>query len=97
MALIGPKLLGGCNQDHPLAVSNEDGALARRDKDGAILAVIDVEVGSDVEDEETAILAIFNVVLLLLNRVYNLDLEGGGLLDEAVIIRVVFLLHSFGS
>lgn len=97
MALIGPKLLGGCNQDHSFAVPNKDGALARRDKDGAILAVIDVEVGSDIEDEETAILAIFNVVLLLLNRVYNLDLEGGGLLDEAVIIRVVFLLHSFGS
>ena len=97
MALIGPKLLGSCNQDHLLPVPNEDGALTRRDKDAAILAVIDVEVGSDIEDEETAILAIFNVVLLLLDRVYNLDLEGGGLLDEAVIIRVVFLLHSFGS
>lgn len=96
MALIGPKLLGGCNQNHSFAVPYEDGTLTGCNKNGAILAVIDVEIGSDVEDEKLAILAIFNVVLLLLNRVYRFDLEGRGLLDEAVIIRVVFLLDCLG-
>lgn len=96
MTLIGPKLLGGCNQNHSFAVPYEDGTLAGCDEDSAILAVIDVEIGSDVEDEKLAIFAVFNVVLLLLDRVYRFDLEGRCLLDEAVIIRIVFLLHRLG-
>lgn len=69
MTLISPKLLGSCYQNHSFAIPNEDGALAGCDKDGAVLTVINVEVSSDVEDEEVTVFAILNIVLLLLDGV----------------------------
>jgi hypothetical protein len=96
MALIGPELFGGSNQYHSLAIPDENGALARRYEDRASFTVIDVEIGGDVEDEEVAIFAVVDVVLLLLNRVDFLHLEGTTLVDEAVVVGVVLLLHCLG-
>lgn len=93
MALICSKLLGCCNQSDLLAVSDKDGAFAGGDKDGAVLTVIDVEVGGDIEDKILAIFAVFDIVLLLFDRIYLLDFEGLILIDESIIVRIVFLLY----
>lgn len=75
MALIRPELFSGCDQGDSFAISNEDGAFAGRYEDGAVLAVVDVEIGGDVEDEVCAMPASVDVVLLLFNRVHCLHLE----------------------
>lgn len=67
MAFVCSKLLGGCNQNNSLAVTNKDGAFAGCNEDGAVFAVVDVEVGGDVKDEILAIFAVINIVLLLLD------------------------------
>lgn len=93
VALVGSKLLGGSNNGQSFAVPNEDCALARSDEDSAVFRVIDVEVGSDIEDEVLAILAIIYIVLLLFDGVDLFYLEAIGLVFISIIVRVVFLLH----
>jgi hypothetical protein len=69
------ELLCGSDNQHPLAIPNKDGALAGCHKYSTILAVIDVKVGSYIEDEELTVLAIINVELLLFYRINFLYLK----------------------
>jgi hypothetical protein len=69
------ELLCGSDNHHPFAIPNKDGALAGCHKYSAILAVVDVQVGSYVEDKELRVLTIINVELLLFYRINFLYLK----------------------
>jgi hypothetical protein len=95
MALIGPKLPRYSDYGQLFAVSDKNGAFAGCDKDSAILAVVDVNIGSNIENKITAIFAVVDVVLLLLDGVDFLDLKGICLILEAVVVRIVLFLYCF--
>jgi hypothetical protein len=65
MALIGSKLFCCGHNHHVLAISNKYCALARRNKDKAILTVIYVNISCYVKNEEKAIFAVIYIELLL--------------------------------
>ena len=65
MTLVCSKLLGGSYYHYIFAASNKDSALAWSNKDETVLSVINIDVGGYVEDEELAIFAIIDVILLL--------------------------------
>lgn len=65
MTIVSSKLLSCSNQVHSIAIPYENGALAWGNKYGAILAIIYVEISSNVEDKVLTMLAILNIVLLL--------------------------------
>ena len=96
MTLKGSKLLGGCNQGHIRAIPDKDSTLARSYVDEASRAIIYIEVGSDIKNKILTICTIFNVVLLLLDRVYLLDFKGRIFIDKSIVIRVVLFLWRFG-
>ena len=58
MAFIRSELTSDCDDGKFLAISHKNGTLTRRDKDDAILAIINVDISRDVEDEIAAIFAI---------------------------------------
>lgn len=68
-------MLSSGNEGDSLAIPNEDGGLAWGDKDEAILAIVDINIGSDVKDKEGALPTPVNIVLLLLNGVDRLDFK----------------------
>ena len=64
MTLIGSKLTCDGNNGHFLAISNEDSALNRSEKDETVLAVINIDVSCDIKDKIGAIFAIIDIILL---------------------------------
>jgi hypothetical protein len=95
IALEGPELLGGGDEGDSLAISNEDGGLAWGDKDEAILAIVDVEIGRNIEDEEGAVATSIYIVLLFLDGVDGFNLERTSLVEVPIVVGVVLLFHCF--
>jgi len=95
MAFIGSELSSYSNDGELLTISDENGAFAGCNEDCAVLAVVNVYIGRDVEDKIAAVFAIVDVVLLLFYRVNFFNLEGVGLVFEAVVVRVILFLDSF--
>ena len=65
MALICSKLTSDSNNSEFLAIPDKNSALARRQKDKAVLAVVNIHIGSDIENKVKGIFAIVDIVLLL--------------------------------
>lgn len=51
MTFIGSELLCNCHHRYVFTVSHEDSGLARSHEDEAVLGVIDIKIGSDIEDK----------------------------------------------
>ncbi len=94
MTLVCPKLFSGGYNGEILAVSHKNGALTWRDVYLAVIGVVNVHVGSHVEDKVLWVFAVLYVVLLALNRVYLFHLELALLVLESVVVRVVLLFDS---
>ena len=69
MALICSELSSDSNYSQSFTVSYKNGALARSYKYGTILAVVNVDVSCDIEDEIKAIFTVIDVVLLFFDRI----------------------------
>lgn len=84
-----------CDEGDIFAISDEDGRLARGDKDGAVVAIVDVEIGGDIEDEEAAIRAAVDVVLLFLDGIDGLHLELPVFFEVSIVVGIVLLFYGF--
>lgn len=95
MAFVSSKLFGDCHHGYVLAIPDEDSWLAWCHEDEAVLWIINVKVGSDIEDEVYAIFAIVDIKLLLFYWIYFLYLESRALIFKTVIIWVILLARCF--
>jgi hypothetical protein len=93
VALKCSKLLCRRDESDVFAISNEDSGFTGRNKNGAILTIVDVEIGGDIEDEEGAIRTPVNIVLLLLNGIDGLHLELPILFEVSIVVRIVLLFY----
>lgn len=95
MSLISSKLFG-CGYHYQIfTISYENSAFAGGNKDEAVLSIIDIQIGGDIEDEEGAVFAVIDIELLLFDRIYLFDPEGLGFVEEAVVVRVYLFLDIF--
>ncbi len=91
------KLLTGCNYVHFFTVSYENCALTWRYKNETILCVIDVDVCCDIENKEKTVFAAVDIKLLFLYGVYLFDSKLTFLVEESVVVGIVFLFNLFGG
>ena len=95
MTLICSKLTCDGNNGHFFAISNEDSALNRSEKDEAVLAVINIDVSCDIKDKVGAIFAVIDIILLFFDWIDFFNFEGSNFIFETIIVRVVFLFSYF--
>lgn len=96
MAFVGSELFGHCNYFQVFAIPHENGRLDGSNKNKTVFSVIDVYIGSDIEDKESTVFAAVNIELLFLDGIYFFDLERVSFIQEPVVVRVVFLSWCFG-
>jgi len=88
--------LFSCSHDGKIfTVSNKYCALTRSNVYLTIIGVIDVHVGSNIEDKEFRLFAIVNIVLLAFNRIYFLHFKLMSLVFESVVIGIVLFSYGF--
>ena len=95
MTFVSSELFGDSYHSHIFAISDKNGGLTRGHKNEAVIGVIDVKIGCDVEDEISTIVAIVDIKLLLLNRINLFYFKTHILAFEAVVVRIVLFLWSF--
>lgn len=95
MQFIGSELFSGCYNNQIFAVPDKNSTLAWGNEDEAVLSIIDVQVGSDIEDEIKTVFAVIDIELLLFDWVDLLHFKGLSLVDEAIIVGVYFFLYCF--
>lgn len=91
------KLFRGCNYVHFFTVSHENCALTWRYKNETILCIIDVDVCCDIENKEKTIFAAVYIKLLLLYGVYLFYSKLAFLIEESIVLGIVFLFNLFGG
>lgn len=96
MTFVSSELFGDGYHSYIFAVSDKDGGLTRGHKNEAVIGVIDVKIGCDVEDEISTTVTIIDIKLLLLNRINLFYFKTHILAFEAVVVRVVLFLWSLG-
>lgn len=96
LAVAHSELLGGADEPDVRAVPDKHRGLAGGAVDEAVVALVHVQVGRDVEDVDLAVAAGVYVELLRVQSVQLLDFELRGKVDEAVVVQVHVLVVSIG-
>ena len=97
MTVIGPELANKSHDHHVLATSYKDAAVARGCENEAILTVVNVDIGSDIEHEVKPSFAVVDIELFPFERVHHLDFELVFFVLELEIIGVEILFKRFAG
>ena len=88
VTIIRPKLTHNSYNNQVAAASGENATLTGRRKDKAVLAIIDVDVGGDIEDKVGTVFTSIDIKLLAFDGIDGLDLELVLLLFEVIVLRI---------
>lgn len=94
VTIIRSKLPHNPYNNQVAAASGENATLTGRRKDKAVLTVIDVDVGSDIEDKVSTVFTSIDIKLLTFDGIDGLDLELVLLLFEEIVLRIEGFLFS---
>ena len=93
MAVVSSKLADHTNDNHVLATSHKDTAFTWGSENYAVLAVINVDIGSHVKDKVKASFAVVDIELLPFERIDKLYFELVFFVFEKEVFRIEFFLE----
>ena len=97
VTIIRSKLTHNPYNNQVAAASGENATLTGCRKDKAVLTVIDVDVGGDIEDKVGTVFTSIDIKLLTFDGIDGLDLELVLLLFEVIVLWVESFLFCLGG